>query len=361
MYAGIANSEAMLDLWAIPVHGGRSRRLTSFSRDTYAPSVTADGSVAFKVQSYRTFVAIAPADGGATQPLATFQSETPSWHPDGKLLGITYGTWRRVVDDANYPDIAQDVGIIAVDARATRDCRVACRPQFGVGRSIALLVAERKVDRVSLPQGSVGRHLVARRGRQRARHTHFISRARRGGRLAALVSGRQMGAVRWRQPHDASRGCIRGRCRSRDGGRDAAGTRGRGARRRRRGESRRMGRQQYTRRPQRSSLRTTTSSIPSREMAATRASCIGSRPSITRRASRCRRMDGMSPSSRGRTTVFIRCSGCRSPGGRRRKLPATRPTRPSLRGRPTAPASRSPCGVTTRSSGCCGHNANRPG
>lgn len=114
MYAGIANSEAMLDLWAIPLHGGRSRRLTSFSRDTYAPSVTADGSVAFKVQSYRTFVAIAPADGGATQPLATFQSETPSWHPDGKLLGITYGTWRRVVDDANYPDIAQDVGIIAV-------------------------------------------------------------------------------------------------------------------------------------------------------------------------------------------------------------------------------------------------------
>ncbi|HEY2905807.1 MAG TPA: hypothetical protein VGJ29_07880 [Vicinamibacterales bacterium] len=115
VYGGIANSSGTLDLWAIPVHGGRSRRLTSFSRDSYAPSVTADGGVVFKVQSYRTFAAVAPADGGAARPLATFQSETPSWHPGGQLLGITYGTWRRVVDDANYPDIAQDVGIIGVD------------------------------------------------------------------------------------------------------------------------------------------------------------------------------------------------------------------------------------------------------
>ena len=69
----------------------------------------------FKVQSYRTFVALVAAGGGPSRPLATFQSETPSWDPTGRLLGITYGTWRRVVDDAKYPDIAQDAGIIAVD------------------------------------------------------------------------------------------------------------------------------------------------------------------------------------------------------------------------------------------------------
>ena len=39
---------------------------------------------------------MAPADGGPTSPLATFQSETPSWDPSGRWIGITYGTWRRV-------------------------------------------------------------------------------------------------------------------------------------------------------------------------------------------------------------------------------------------------------------------------
>ena len=115
VYVAFANPSGMVDLWAAPVGGGRARRLTAFSRDTYAPSVTTGGAVLFKVQSYRTVVAVAPAEGGASQPLATFQSETPSWDPAGRSIGITYGTWRRVVDDAHYPDIAQEAGIIGVD------------------------------------------------------------------------------------------------------------------------------------------------------------------------------------------------------------------------------------------------------
>ena len=115
VYMALANATGTVDLWAAPTGGGRARRLTSFSRDTYAPTVSADGSLLFKVQSYRTIVALAPAEGGPSQPLASFQSETPSWDPTGRFLGITYGTWRRVVDDAKYPDIAQDAGIIAVD------------------------------------------------------------------------------------------------------------------------------------------------------------------------------------------------------------------------------------------------------
>jgi len=126
VYAGMPNAGGTLDLWAIPVAGGRARRLTSFSRDAYAPSVAADGTVLFKSQSYRTAVAIAPADGGPVHLLATFQSETPSWDPSGRWIGITYGTWRRVVDDAHYPDIAQEVGIIAADAEdaASKPARV---------------------------------------------------------------------------------------------------------------------------------------------------------------------------------------------------------------------------------------------
>ena len=121
VYGGMPNATGTLDLWAIPVAGGRARKLTAFARDTYAPSVAADGTVLFKSQSYRTIVATAPADGGPVHPLSTFQSETPSWDPSGRWIGITYGTWRRVVDDAHYPDIAQEVGIISADVEEAAD------------------------------------------------------------------------------------------------------------------------------------------------------------------------------------------------------------------------------------------------
>jgi Tol biopolymer transport system component len=115
VYAGLPNAEGMLDLWALPIDGSRARRLSAFARDSYAPSVATDGRVLFKVQSYRTHVAMTSADGGPSTPLTTFQSETPSWDPTGRLIGITYGTWRRVVDDVRYPDIAQEAGIIEVN------------------------------------------------------------------------------------------------------------------------------------------------------------------------------------------------------------------------------------------------------
>jgi len=110
-----------LDLWVVPIAGGRATQLTSFSRDSYAPVLARDASVLFKVQSYRTVVAMAPAGGGATRALATFQSETPSWDPTGKRIGITFGRWRRVVDDAKYPDIAQDTGVLELFEEAPVD------------------------------------------------------------------------------------------------------------------------------------------------------------------------------------------------------------------------------------------------
>src|SRR5207302_8077858 len=44
MYFGMP-SGGTLDLWAASATGGRARRLTSFSRDAYAPSVANDGAV----------------------------------------------------------------------------------------------------------------------------------------------------------------------------------------------------------------------------------------------------------------------------------------------------------------------------
>jgi hypothetical protein len=115
------NGDGFVDLWSADLTTRRAERLTSFSRDTYAPSVAGDGRVLFKVQSYRTSVAELDLGSGRIQQLSTLQAETPSYHPDGRRIAVTYGTWRRVIDDAKYPDIAQEIGVIRampVDAPA---------------------------------------------------------------------------------------------------------------------------------------------------------------------------------------------------------------------------------------------------
>jgi Tol biopolymer transport system component len=114
VYFASPNDQGMVELWAADPTKNQARRVSSFSRDAYAPTVAADGTTAFKVQAYRTFVADAPAAGGATRQLTTFQSETPSFHPTRPLIAFTYGTWRRVIDDSKYPDIAQEIGVIDV-------------------------------------------------------------------------------------------------------------------------------------------------------------------------------------------------------------------------------------------------------
>jgi len=107
------NERGMVDLWTAERRTGRARRLTAFDRDTYAPVAAADGTVLFKTQSYRTFVAEIELASGRQHQLATFQSETPSYDPTGRVVAVTYGTWRRAIDDANYPDIAQEIGTVA--------------------------------------------------------------------------------------------------------------------------------------------------------------------------------------------------------------------------------------------------------
>jgi dipeptidyl aminopeptidase/acylaminoacyl peptidase len=114
VYFASPTDHGTVGLWRATLGSRHPRQVASFARDAYAPSGASDGTVAFKVQSYRTFVADVPASGGATRQLATFQSETPSYHPTQPLLSFTYGTWRRVLDDAKYPDIAQEIGTINV-------------------------------------------------------------------------------------------------------------------------------------------------------------------------------------------------------------------------------------------------------
>src|SRR6185503_10636295 len=121
LYFASPNREGTVDLWARSAGGAGAVRLTDLGRDSYAPTVSREGSILFKLQTYRTVVGVVAAGGGTVAPLATYQSETPSWDPTGQFIGITYGTWRRVIDDYHYPDIAQDAGIIAADPAAPAD------------------------------------------------------------------------------------------------------------------------------------------------------------------------------------------------------------------------------------------------
>jgi Tol biopolymer transport system component len=113
MFFASPNESGMVDLWSANLRSRGARRETTFSRDTYAPSIAADSRVLFKVQSYRTSVAELDLKTRALQQLSTLQAETPSYHPGGRRIAVTYGTWRRLIDDAKYPDIAQEIGVIA--------------------------------------------------------------------------------------------------------------------------------------------------------------------------------------------------------------------------------------------------------
>jgi Tol biopolymer transport system component len=120
VYFASPADNGMVALWTADLRSKHADRISAFSRDAYAPSIGGD-TVVFKTQTYRTLLADVPADGGATRQLTTFQSETPSYHPTQPLLAFTYGTWRRVLDDGKYPDIAQDIGVIDVSNAVPAD------------------------------------------------------------------------------------------------------------------------------------------------------------------------------------------------------------------------------------------------
>ena len=132
VYFASPDGTGMVDLMVADLGSGSVERLAGFSRDTYAPSLTARGDrLLFRSQSYRTFVAEVDVSSGAHRQLTLFQSETPSYSPDGDLVAFTFGSWRRQVDDVNYPDIAQHIGLVRSGEGAT----AAAEPLEVVARS----------------------------------------------------------------------------------------------------------------------------------------------------------------------------------------------------------------------------------
>ncbi len=112
LYYSKANDKKVIDLHSYDIKTKAHKRLASFSRDSYGPSVATNGSLLFKLQDYRVFIASTDGESGLSRPVTTFMSELSYWDPTGKSLSFTYGNWRRVMDDMHYPDISQEIGYI---------------------------------------------------------------------------------------------------------------------------------------------------------------------------------------------------------------------------------------------------------
>lgn len=106
------NDDGVLELWSRPVGGGEARRLAVAERDAYGPAVTPDGDIVYRSQHYMVSLSAVPPDGGEVRRITTFQSETPTWSPDGTEISFTFGRWRVATDDVLYPDIDQHIGIV---------------------------------------------------------------------------------------------------------------------------------------------------------------------------------------------------------------------------------------------------------
>ena len=160
--------------------------VSTAARDTYGPTVARDGTLVYKTQEYRTFLGEL-VDGGV-RPLTTFQAETPWWHPTQPLLSMTYGTWRRQIDDANYPDIAQEVGVIDVARHlpADRPAQV-LEDSDSEDQGMAWSPNGRWIVFHSHRE-HVRRRVAAAHRRQHARSPHHHARPRRRGGMAALVA-----------------------------------------------------------------------------------------------------------------------------------------------------------------------------
>ena len=296
---------------------------------------------------------MAPASGGPSTPLTTFQSETPSWDPTGRLIGITYGTWRRVVDDVHYPDIAQEAGIIevnatrpagavttVVDASESEDQSLCWSPN---GKWIAYHSHKQQSDDIWLRPAD---------GRAAGRRISFLGRGAEAGWPRWSPDGRWLlfdGAdptttrsVLFVIGVDQETGQVTEQPRVVPvTGLDAEISHGEWL-------------------PDSAHVVAVAKEAPGRHVIFTVPRDGGAARPIHRVATE-HDAPGLavsptavtSRSSRRPRTGFFRSSRCRSPAARRARSPATRRTRRSRPGRRTGSEWHSPCGATRRSSGRC--------
>ena len=100
--------------WRVPLDGSPPERLTRDGHDVLAVTPLADGRVALSVYHTRTAVGLVPASGGEPVDVTTASGESaflPSWRPDGRALGFTTFSWRRLRMPVDF-----DLGVLDLDA-----------------------------------------------------------------------------------------------------------------------------------------------------------------------------------------------------------------------------------------------------
>ena len=112
--AAAGPDDSLLVGWRVPLDGSPAERLTHDDRDVLAVTPLADGRVALSVYHTRTAVGLVPASGGEPVDVTTAGGTNaflPSWRPDGKALGFTTFSWRRLRMPIDF-----DLGVLDLDA-----------------------------------------------------------------------------------------------------------------------------------------------------------------------------------------------------------------------------------------------------
>jgi Tol biopolymer transport system component len=139
-------------LWLVPVHGGQARRLTGDLFDIAQPDWSPDGTT-LAFQSYREgnfHLWTIRADGTGLRRLTTgpFDHREPRFSPDGKRIVLSSD--RSGSYDIHLLDLATSA-ITPLTGTADEEYEPAFSPD---GTKVAFVVANRRIDVVSLADGS---------------------------------------------------------------------------------------------------------------------------------------------------------------------------------------------------------------
>ena len=105
----VANADRDLDVYEIDLGSGARRPIVATAAEEYAPAVVGDQLYWTRTESEMS-VAVGPASGGPLRDVVS-GGMLPSWRPDGRALGFSYGAFRAADWVLNW-----EGGVVDVDA-----------------------------------------------------------------------------------------------------------------------------------------------------------------------------------------------------------------------------------------------------
>ena len=90
--------DGRLNLWKIPVDGGKSIQLTDDNNENFFPAWSSEGkTIAFQATvNSKTNIYLIPEEGGTPEQLTENSGEWPAWHPDGNKILFKKGENRNI-------------------------------------------------------------------------------------------------------------------------------------------------------------------------------------------------------------------------------------------------------------------------